>query len=129
MPDLARLKIHHRHSAPQRLGVRSRAGLTVSFRRAIIISQTGAMRSGALPWAGWVNQSVMPKGVEHAIENVRDFPARSRGAYVTVGNFDGVHRGHQRLLGRLRARADAARVPALALTFDPHPVALLRPDK
>ena len=63
------------------------------------------------------------------IENVRDFPARARGAYVTVGNFDGVHRGHQRLLGRLRVRADAAGVPALAITFDPHPVALLRPDK
>ncbi len=64
-----------------------------------------------------------------AIENVRDFPARARGAFVTVGNFDGVHRGHQHLLGRLRARADAARVPALAITFDPHPVALLRPEQ
>ena len=63
------------------------------------------------------------------IENVRDFPAEARGAYVTVGNFDGVHRGHQRLLARLRAKADAAGVPALAITFDPHPVALLRPDK
>ncbi len=64
-----------------------------------------------------------------SIENVRDFPAGARGAYVTVGNFDGVHRGHQQLLGRLRARADAAGVPALAVTFDPHPVALLRPDE
>ena len=63
------------------------------------------------------------------IENVRDFPARARGAIVTVGNFDGVHRGHQRLLSRLRAKADAAGVAALAITFDPHPVALLRPDK
>ena len=63
------------------------------------------------------------------IENVRDFPARARGAFVTVGNFDGVHRGHQRLLSRLRAKADAAGVPALAITFDPHPVALLRPEK
>ena len=63
------------------------------------------------------------------IENVEDFPARARGAFVTVGNFDGVHRGHQRLIGRLRERADAAGVPALAVTFDPHPVALLRPDK
>jgi riboflavin kinase/FMN adenylyltransferase len=71
----------------------------------------------------------MPKGVVHAIEGVGDFPARARGAYVSVGNFDGVHRGHQRLLGRLRARADAAGVPALAVTFDPHPVALLRPEK
>jgi riboflavin kinase/FMN adenylyltransferase len=63
------------------------------------------------------------------IENVRDFPARARGAYVTVGNFDGVHRGHQNLLSRLRARADQAQRPALAITFDPHPVALLRPEK
>ena len=63
------------------------------------------------------------------IENVRDFPTRARGAFVTVGNFDGVHRGHQRLLARLRAKADAAGVPALAITFDPHPVALLRPEK
>ena len=63
------------------------------------------------------------------IENVRDFPTRARGAFVTVGNFDGVHRGHQWLLERLRAKADAAGVPALAITFDPHPVALLRPEK
>jgi riboflavin kinase/FMN adenylyltransferase len=63
------------------------------------------------------------------IENVRDFPAEARGSYVTVGNFDGVHRGHQRLLSRLRVKADLASVPALAITFDPHPVALLRPDK
>jgi riboflavin kinase/FMN adenylyltransferase len=63
------------------------------------------------------------------IENVEEFPERARGAFVTVGNFDGVHRGHQRLIGRLRDRATGTGVPALAVTFDPHPVALLRPDK
>src|SRR5271155_2126021 len=63
------------------------------------------------------------------IENVRDFPAKARGAYVAVGNFDGVHRGHRRLLSRLRLTGALAAVPALAITFDPHPVALLRPDK
>jgi riboflavin kinase/FMN adenylyltransferase len=61
------------------------------------------------------------------IENVREFPARARGAFVTVGNFDGVHRGHQTLLSRLRAKADAAGAPALTITFDPHPATLLRP--
>jgi riboflavin kinase/FMN adenylyltransferase len=61
------------------------------------------------------------------IENVREFPARARGAFVTVGNFDGVHRGHQALLSRLRSKADAAGAPALAITFDPHPATLLRP--
>ncbi len=63
------------------------------------------------------------------IENVREFPARARGAFVTIGNFDGVHRGHKRLIGRLRAKADAAGAPALAITFDPHPVKLLRPER
>lgn len=61
------------------------------------------------------------------IDNVREFPARARGAFVTVGNFDGVHLGHRALLSRLRARADAAGAPALAVTFDPHPATLLRP--
>jgi riboflavin kinase/FMN adenylyltransferase len=62
------------------------------------------------------------------LENFAEVPARVRGAYLAVGNFDGVHRGHSHLLGRLRARADAARAVAVALTFDPHPVALLRPE-
>jgi riboflavin kinase / FMN adenylyltransferase len=63
-----------------------------------------------------------------SIDGSGDIPEIARGAIVTVGNFDGVHQGHQRLLGRARARADAAGVPALAITFDPHPVALLRPE-
>ncbi len=63
-----------------------------------------------------------------SIDGSGDIPEFARGAIVTVGNFDGVHRGHQRLLARVRARADAAGVPALAITFDPHPVALLRPE-
>jgi len=63
------------------------------------------------------------------IENLEELPKRARHAFVTVGNFDGVHRGHQRLIRRLRDRADAAGASALAITFDPHPVTLLRPEK
>ncbi len=62
------------------------------------------------------------------LEDFATVAARARGGYVAVGNFDGVHRGHAHLLGRLRAKADAAGVPAIALTFDPPPVAVLRPD-
>jgi riboflavin kinase/FMN adenylyltransferase len=62
------------------------------------------------------------------LENFAEVPARVRGAYLAVGNFDGVHRGHTQLLGRLRACADRAGAAAVALTFDPHPVALLRPE-
>ena len=56
-------------------------------------------------------------------------PDPYRGAFLAVGNFDGVHRGHARLIARLRANADAVGVPAVALTFDPHPVAVLRPNQ
>ena len=62
------------------------------------------------------------------IENVRDFPHRARGAYVTIGNFDGVHWGHARLISELVRRAGEAGAPALAVTFHPHPAALLRPE-
>jgi riboflavin kinase/FMN adenylyltransferase len=48
-------------------------------------------------------------------------------AAVAVGNFDGVHRGHQHLLGELAARARELGGPAVALTFDPHPLQILRP--
>ena len=50
-----------------------------------------------------------------------------RGCAVAIGNFDGVHLGHQQLLALARARAAARRAPAVVLTFDPHPVRVLRP--
>jgi riboflavin kinase/FMN adenylyltransferase len=55
-------------------------------------------------------------------------PADCRGGALSVGNFDGVHRGHVALLEELRRQADAVHGPAVALTFDPHPLQLLRPD-
>jgi len=63
------------------------------------------------------------------IENFEAIPRRLRGSCLAVGNFDGVHLGHANLISRLRARADALNAPALVLTFDPQPVAVLRPDK
>lgn len=47
---------------------------------------------------------------------------------MAVGNFDGVHRGHAALAKRLTARAREAGGPAVVLTFDPHPIQLLRPE-
>jgi riboflavin kinase / FMN adenylyltransferase len=46
---------------------------------------------------------------------------------ATVGMFDGVHRGHRALLDRVAAEAAARSVPAAAVTFDRHPLAVLRP--
>jgi len=55
-------------------------------------------------------------------------PDACRGGAVSVGNFDGVHLGHAALMAELRTRAAAAGGPAVALTFDPHPRDVLRPD-
>jgi riboflavin kinase / FMN adenylyltransferase len=51
-----------------------------------------------------------------------------RGCAVALGNFDGVHLGHQRLLALARERARSRRAPAAVLTFEPHPVRVLRPQ-
>ena len=54
--------------------------------------------------------------------------AAETGAAVALGNFDGVHRGHQALLAHARADADRLGVPAVALTFEPHPRTFFRPE-
>ncbi|MCD4534625.1 bifunctional riboflavin kinase/FAD synthetase [Nocardioides sp. cx-169] len=47
---------------------------------------------------------------------------------VVIGNFDGVHLGHQQVLSRARALADEQGLPVVAVTFEPHPMAVLRPE-
>jgi len=46
---------------------------------------------------------------------------------VTIGVFDGVHQGHQRIIGRAVALARDRGVPSVVLTFDPHPIEIIRP--
>lgn len=55
--------------------------------------------------------------------------ADDRGAVLTVGTFDGVHRGHHDVLTRLAARARRADLRAVLVTFEPHPAELLKPDR
>ena len=50
------------------------------------------------------------------------------GCVVALGTFDGVHLGHAKLIEKTVALARAARLPAVALTFDRHPLSLIRPD-
>jgi len=50
-----------------------------------------------------------------------------QGSVVTIGNFDGVHLGHQALVTRTAEIAAQLGVPAVAVTFDPHPAAVLAP--
>ncbi|MGO4834026.1 adenylyltransferase/cytidyltransferase family protein, partial [Rhizobiaceae sp. 2RAB30] len=57
-----------------------------------------------------------------------ELPGELRGGVVAIGNFDGVHRGHQAVLERALAEARRRNVPALVLTFEPHPRTVFRPD-
>ena len=53
----------------------------------------------------------------------------SRRTTVTVGTFDGIHRGHQAVLAEIVARARAADRAAVLVTFDPHPLEIVAPDR
>jgi riboflavin kinase/FMN adenylyltransferase len=64
----------------------------------------------------------------YTVDWSEELPRSCRGGALTVGNFDGVHRGHAALLAELARQARAQSGPAVVLTFDPHPLALLRPD-
>ena len=63
------------------------------------------------------------------IRSVHDFPAEFREAMVTIGNFDGVHRGHQRIFERVIESAKNVGAPSLAITFEPHPKKVIHPER
>lgn len=60
------------------------------------------------------------------IWDLEHFPEAARGGAVSVGNFDGVHKGHAQLIEQLADMARRLEGPAVAITFDPHPAAFLR---
>ncbi len=57
----------------------------------------------------------------------RDIPAAYRGAVVTIGNFDGVHLGHQALIGEARRLANDRGTTLGVVAFEPHPQEFFRP--
>jgi riboflavin kinase/FMN adenylyltransferase len=57
----------------------------------------------------------------------QDVPDAYRGAVVALGNFDGVHRGHQALIGQARRMADERGAPLGVIAFEPHPQEFFRP--
>lgn len=60
--------------------------------------------------------------------SLSEVPADFGPVVVTIGNFDGVHCGHRWVIDKVNARAAQLGLRSLALTFDPHPVRVLRPE-
>jgi riboflavin kinase/FMN adenylyltransferase len=59
----------------------------------------------------------------------KDLPPEAKGAAAALGNFDGVHRGHQQVIAEAAKAARALKVPLGVITFDPHPRRLFRPTE
>jgi riboflavin kinase/FMN adenylyltransferase len=55
-------------------------------------------------------------------------PPYVKGTVITVGTFDGVHRGHRDVIERLVARSHALKIPSVLVTFDPHPLQIVNPS-
>ena len=65
----------------------------------------------------------------HTAYSLDAFPAALKGGVVGIGNFDGVHRGHQAVLERVRSEAERLDVPGYVMTFEPHPRSVFTPQK
>jgi riboflavin kinase/FMN adenylyltransferase len=63
------------------------------------------------------------------IRHFEDVPAELRGAVIAIGNFDGVHQGHQVVLGRAAEQARQRGSKLGVLTFEPHPRSFFKPDE
>jgi len=63
------------------------------------------------------------------IWKAKDFARTFRNPVLTLGNFDGVHLGHQRIFQRVREKAREIGGESIAYTFEPHPVQMLKPER
>jgi riboflavin kinase/FMN adenylyltransferase len=63
------------------------------------------------------------------INGVRELSVPLAASILTIGNFDGVHLGHRVLLARVAELARELKVPSVVMTFEPHPVKVLHPDR
>jgi len=63
------------------------------------------------------------------IETTSDLEKTEKGCVLTIGNFDGVHIGHQQILTAAKKTAAQKQAQLVVMTFEPHPVAVLQPEK
>jgi len=61
----------------------------------------------------------------HSVDDVKGFPE----PVLTIGNYDGVHIGHQRIINRVVEIARSKAGTPMLMTFNPHPLSILRPER
>ena len=64
----------------------------------------------------------------HILRHYHSFPPALTGGVIALGNFDGVHLGHKVVIETAKACAEKIQAPCLVMTFEPHPVTVLRPE-
>jgi riboflavin kinase / FMN adenylyltransferase len=89
-----------------------------------VVNQQSEIDNQQLPTAIEI-QEIESMEVFHKLDDV---PATSVPTLVSVGNFDGVHRAHAHVLREIVLRARATGAKAVAVTFEPHPTRILRPE-
>src|ERR1019366_4115631 len=67
------------------------------------------------------------RGIVYRWYGLAEVPSDWGRCVATIGVFDGVHRGHQRIVGRAEQIARAQNLPVVVITFDPHPDEVVRP--
>lgn len=63
------------------------------------------------------------------LRGLEQVPAALRGCVLTIGNFDGVHRGHQQIIAQAAMLAAPTRIQTIVLTFEPHPLQVVAPQR
>ncbi len=67
--------------------------------------------------------------MQKIIRGLYNLPSANTGCVATIGNFDGVHLGHQAVLSQLAMKGDMLNLPAVVITFEPQPNEFFAPDK
>jgi phosphoribosyl 1,2-cyclic phosphate phosphodiesterase len=90
-------------------------------------SDPPAKGQGGAPAGGEKSRSLKPEGLSHPLGMTKK-ESGGRGSVIAIGTFDGIHVGHQRLLEFTIAKAKETGAVATALTFEPPPLKVLRPE-
>jgi riboflavin kinase/FMN adenylyltransferase len=84
-------------------------------------------QNGNVP-AGFLDKTLISRMPTFSHSWLPSSPTAIHHGALTIGNFDGVHRGHAAILAELNASARRVGGPAVVMTFDPHPLQILKPD-